>query len=170
MVGRKITMKKIITKILLAGITIVFFIVSIYLIILLNQEEKPVPTTRTKAANKTYRKILALNNPTPTTADINQSTQTVIPTPTYVPSPTTDIQQERETPTPTEINLLTTPLDSVEEEGKQLALNNPTVTKVKESDNLTPTRTKSLPETGILQNSLTVLAIFLVIVFIALII
>ncbi len=117
---------------------------------------------KTKAANKTYSKLITLNQISPTLAEKNIGEEVNQPTPTIVfqseeekqtPIPTTKeflLEEDQLTPTPTEIIL-----------AKNVS---PTETK-----KTTPSNTpkKSLPESGNYQNFLFLFIFSLSIVFLS---
>jgi hypothetical protein len=132
------------------------------------KEEKPATVpTQTKAASITYRKLIALKQPnsTPTSSSISPPTSTPFLSPTSPkisqsesPTPTTEL------PTPTRIQLVTTPFLTPEPSTIELAYNNLTPTEVEE--NLTfpgsPTPTskqiiKNLPQSGIYTTPLLII-------------
>lgn len=169
-----------IKKIFLVLFIIVFSTGSFYLIKVLTQKEEPLPTVKTKAASKTYKRILALNNPTPTRVsdnegnsaqnNSNETNPILSPTANQFISPTTVINDQipTELPTPTSINLVTTPI--VTEEGRELAYNNPTIILKSPSPTLTTSKTKTqtLPETGFYQISLGIILVSLLVIIFAL--
>lgn len=169
-----------IKKIFLVLLITVFSAGSFYLIKILTHREEPLPTVKTKAVSKTYKRILALNNSTPTrvlddegsVAQNNSNQTSPIPSPTVNQSlsPTTVIndQTPTEIPTPTSINLVTTPI--VTEEGRELAYNNPTITLKNYSSTPTSqkTKTQTLPETGFYQISLGIMLVSLFVIIFAL--
>lgn len=171
-----------IKKIFLVLLITVFSAGSFYLIKILTHREEPLPTVKTKAVSKTYKRILALNNSTPTRvlddegsiAQNNSNQATPIFSPTVDESPSmitvTDDQISTEIPTLTSINLVTTPI--VTEEGRELAYNNPTITLKSPSPTLTTEKTKkqTLPETGFYQISLGIILVSLFVIIFALVI
>jgi hypothetical protein len=129
---------------------------SVFITLKLKEERPATVPTRTKAADVTYRKLIALNVVTPEllTPTIENST------------PTTNIKETGEeaklTSTPTPINLVTTPLLTSEPTTTELAYNNSssnTEGATEESEIKTsPTKetVKTLPRSGIYQVSLLI--------------
>lgn len=117
-----------------------------------------VAPRKTKAANVTYSKLIALNQVTPEI--------TLTPTPTVASeevASTSKTESITETPIPT-LTLTPTPTETV------LAYANPTVTGTAslEADittTLTPTKVKNLPDTGFIYNGLIIFAAAMVLVF-----
>lgn len=131
-------------------------------------QEKPgqAVTTikRTKAASKTYSRLLALNNPQPTIAPTNNPTIDISPTEILLahnnPALTGDqLQNNQLTPTISGDDYITagqgTP--TVDPTTELLARNNITVTissSISPTTSIIPTKTQVLPETGWVQYSL----------------
>ncbi len=122
------------------------------------------PTTKsikTKAASKTYSKLLTLNQPSPTLTNKNIGEAVNQPTPTISIQP----EEEKQTPTPTKEFIL---------EENQLT---PTPTEIILAKNLSPTEIEkitpsntpkeSLPESGNYQNFLFLFGFSLAIVFLS---
>ena len=126
-----------------------------------------VAPRKTKAANITYSKLIALNQVTPETTPTAQAedttsgeeTESITETPTQTGETVsvTGVESITETPTPT-------PTETV------LAYANPTVTDTASSEadtttTLTPTKVKNLPDTGFIYNGLIIFAAAMVLVF-----
>ncbi len=108
-----------------------------------------VAPRKTKAANVTYSKLIALNQITP------EITPTPTSTETLASSETTETLTETPTPTPTET---------------VLAYANPSVTGSASpgaslTTTLTPTKVKDLPDAGFVYNGLIIFAAAMVLVF-----
>lgn len=183
--------KKLFFRLLISVLIIVFIIMSFYILILLRDEEKPITSIKTKAAGKTYQKLLALNNLSVTRADekskaeneTNQSSSlidsptTISPTITTMPLSSLDersssLEKEiSEIPTPTSIELVTTPIVT-EEESELLAYNKSTISPKASSSAITTgkTKTQTLPETGFYQVSLVLIFISLFVIIFALVV
>lgn len=174
---------KILLRIFFVFLIIVFSSASVYLIKLLTQEKEPLPTVKTKAASKTYKKILALNNLSPTllpsrneptdTQNNNLYPSSSSPTVNEIISPTFSEanQEESEMISPTSIKLVTTPIVT-EEESELLAYNRSTITPKASSLTISITKTKNqtLPETGFYQVSLVLIFISLFVIIFALVV
>lgn len=152
------------TVIIISVIVVLLFSIVYISTVLNTKEQSAITPIKTKAANTTYKKLIALN--------VETVTPEVSPTETEIPSdpsPTIEITPEVEatptdsvdgTPTPTEVIL---------------AYNNPTVTvsstgsSYLSTDSKTPTPKKvsSLPETGFITNGLIIFAASSLMIFFA---
>lgn len=142
---------------------------SFFIAFKLKEEKAATVPTQTKAAAITYRKLIALNVttpelPTPTGEEL---------TPTVAATVTNEGDETHETPTPTQINLVTTPLFTREPTETELAYNDSssnTEEATEESAIATsPTKEtiKTLPQSGIYQTSLLIFLAALTLIFIS---
>src|SRR3989344_200010 len=130
--------KKNITTLLIVGVTLVVVSISLVLAVLLRTPEPVAPTApkKTKAAARTYTKLIAFEkvapSPTTTTNSANLLADSSNSAPSSTPTPTTSEQDD--------INIVITPV-----------LTNPvTPTLIATlSSTLIPTTVKSLPASGI---------------------
>lgn len=157
--------------IFLIMMTVVMGGLSLFIALKLKEEKPATVPTQAKAANITYRKLIALNVTTPE-----------LPTPTgKEPTPTVDVAVTNEvepsiaeatdgetsgTPTPTQIDLVTTPLLTSEPTGTELAYGN---SSQEEEASRESKIIKSLPESGIYQVSLLIFFSALMLIFFSLI-
>ncbi|OIP82328.1 hypothetical protein AUK04_04875 [Candidatus Roizmanbacteria bacterium CG2_30_33_16] len=157
-------------------IIVIFFIIIILigLIFLVNNmlQEKPgqAVTTikKTKAAAKTYSRLLALNNPLPTIAPTNVPTVEVSPTEILLVNNNSGFigaqsQDGQLTPTISDGIDITNGQDipTIDPTAELLARNNITVTissSISPTSSIIPTKTEELPETGWIQYSLILFA------------
>jgi len=143
------------TKVNFLTIFLILMILSMgglsFFIVLKIKEEKPATLpTQTKAASITYRKLIALNQTPP----IASSTPSPIPTEASSLTPDSSKISPSESPTPTEIQLVTTPLLTPEATITELAYNNLTPMEREENSIATDSPTlkqviKRLPQSGI---------------------
>ncbi len=137
--------------------TVVMGGLSLFIALKLKGEKPATVPTQTKAANITYRKLIALNAATPE-----------LPTPTSEePTPTVDVAVTGEVEP---FNLVTTPLLTSEPTETELAYNNLTPTETEDALTATVSSAqkqtiKNLPQSGIYTVPLLIILAALMLIF-----
>jgi hypothetical protein len=167
----------------LISITVILGGLSFFIALKLKEDKAPTVPTQTKAApaHVTYRKLLALNQAVPSispTESMESPTQTV--TPTYITPTVASLDLSPTfspdfTPTPSQIQLVTTPLVTQEPTNPELAYTSPTITQyeVSATEEVSPTQTKTiktLPQSGIYAVPLFIFITSVVLIFFSFII
>jgi len=166
------------TKINLATvflITIITFLggLSIFIALRLKEEKPATVPTKTKAADITYRKLITLNTtppelPTPTSESSSLTTDVTIPVDEQLSITQQAGVESEETPTPTQINLVTTPLLTSEPTETELAYHDSSQSEELEIT-VSPTKetVRTLPQSGIYQTSILIFFAALTLIFVS---
>lgn len=162
--------------IVLILITILFIGSSIFIVIKI-KEKAPSPPIKTEAAKKTYRKVVVLAQPSPTIESFVTPTPLALLPITEEPTPTSTLLAQE--PTPTEIQLVTTPIVTPEPTATETPIETPIETaspadgegaqQTEQSEQQTPTPTEraieTLPESGIFSATILIMVAAVALIF-----
>ena len=146
---------------------------SVFIVLKLKEEKSAIVPTKTKAADITYRKLITLNVITPELPGPNSESS--IPTPSVTVPPEEELSvaqsvgaEDQGTPTPTQIDLVTTPLLTTEPTETELAYDDSSQSGESEIT-VSPTKEtiKSLPRSGIYQASILIFFAALTLIFVS---